>query len=248
MGDVVTLAALGEACHHWSRMRHAVTALASRNCFVFVFVTGYAGNGFMFCSCLAVQFGSLLVAGSTHFVGCVGCIGDSCRHMGLMAAFAVGCTHIGTVRLVALCTKRNLAMNIMAETACQLGVFAWCLLQLNNLRAVAGKTFFSNVVGQLDDLGRMGIVVAAQTVSELVVRFAGVALAALGNVVLDRRAMAGMTVLTGYAGFVRTAIRSNISRRIRVTLDTIAAEQCRLRRVCRNGYQRRHTRQHGCHT
>lgn len=248
MGDVVALAALGEARHHGNRMRYTVTALAGRHCFMFVFVTGYTGNSFVFCLRLAVQLRCLFVAGSAHLVGCVGSIGYSSRHVSLMTTLAVGSTHVGTVWLMALGTERNLAMDVMAETAGKLGVLAWHLLQLDNLLTMAGETLICNVVGQLDDFWRMWIVVAAQTAGKFKMRFVAVALAALRHIVLHCRAMAGMAVLARYAGFVRTAICGNISRRIRVTLNTIAAAQYRFRRIRGNGTQYRHTHQRNRHT
>ena len=90
MGDVMTLAALGEACQHGCRVRCAVTALAGWNCLVLVFVTGNTGNGLMFRICFDEMLCSFFVAGCAHFVCCVRGIGYRGRHMGLVATFAVG--------------------------------------------------------------------------------------------------------------------------------------------------------------
>lgn len=62
MGDVVAIAALGEAGQHTGRMRRAMTALTGRHHLVFVFVTGNTGNALMFGFGFAVQFKGLLVA------------------------------------------------------------------------------------------------------------------------------------------------------------------------------------------
>ena len=229
-------------------MRYTVASLAGWYCFVLVFVTGYTGNALVLCDSLAMQFGSLLVAGSTHFIGCVGCIGYCGRHMGLVTTLAIGSAHVGTVWFVALCTLWNLAVDIMAEAASQFGVLAWYLFQLDNLLAVARQTLIGNVVGQLDDLGCMRIVVATLTISELVMSLVAMALTTQGNIVLHRRSMAGMTILASHVGFVLAAICGNIRRRIRVTFHTIAAAQCRFGRVCGNGHQCGHAHQHGCHT
>lgn len=214
MSDVMALAALGKACHHGSRMRHSVAALASRNCFVLVFVTGYAGNILVFCSCFAVQFGSLLVAGGAHLVSCIGCVCYCGRHMCLVATLAVRSTHVSAMRLMALSTLRNLAVDVVAEATGQLGMLAWHLLQLDDLLAVAGQTLIGNIVGQFDDLWCMWIIVATKAAGELVVRLVGMALAALWNIVFNGRTMARMTILARNTGFVCATIGGNIRRRV----------------------------------
>ena len=168
--------------------------------------------------------------------------------MSLVAAFAVGSSHIGAVRFVALGTERNLAMNIMAEAAGKLGVFAWNLLQLDNLLTVAGETLIGYVVGQLDDLGSVWIVVTTKTAGQLEMRLIGMTHTTLGNIVLNRWTVAGMAILAGHVGFVLAAICGNIRRRIRVTLHTIATAQHRFRRIRGNGTKCRHTHQRYSHT
>lgn len=248
MGNVVALAALGETCQHGSGVRCTVAALAGRHGFVLVLVTGYAGNCLMLRIGLAVKLGSLLVARCAHFVGCVRSIGNRCRHMGLVAAFAVGSGHVGTVRLVALGTEWNLAMNIVAEAAGQLGMLAWNLLQLDYLLAVAGETLIGDVVGQFDDLRSVRVVVAAQTAGEFVVRLAAVALAAFGDDLLYGRRMACVAILATYTCLVSAAVRGNCFRSSRVTLYAIGVAQNRFGCIRGNGRQCRNTHQCGSHT
>lgn len=128
MGNIVAVTALGETCQHSGRMWGAMTTLAGRHHFVFVFMAGNTSDAFMLRIGLAVQFKSLLVTGRAHLVGSIGSVGNCSRHMGLMAAFALGSGHIGAVRLVTLRTERDFPMNIMAETAGQISMLALDLL------------------------------------------------------------------------------------------------------------------------
>jgi hypothetical protein len=109
--------------------------------------------------------------------------------MSLMAFFALGGDHVCTMWLVALGAERDFAMHIMAETTGEVGVFALNLLQLDNLLGMAGQTLVSYVVCQLDDFRSMRIIMTAHTIAEIVVRFAGMALAALGNIVFNHGTM-----------------------------------------------------------
>ena len=107
-----------------------------------------------------------------------------------MAFFALGGDHIRTMRFVALGAERDFPMNVMAETAGQVGVLALYLLQLDNLLGMAGQTLVGYVVCQFDNFRGMRIIMTAHTVAEIVVRLAGMALAALGNIVFNHGTMA----------------------------------------------------------
>ena len=137
MGGTVAVAALGEFGKHSCRMRSAVATLTGRYHFVLFFVARYARNGFVLGVTACKLIKGLLMAGCTHLVCGVGSIGNSGRHMCLVATFAIGCAHICTMRLMTLGTGRNLAVNIVAETAGQLGMFAWNLLQFDYLLGMA---------------------------------------------------------------------------------------------------------------
>jgi hypothetical protein len=105
--------------------------------------------------------------------------------MSLMAFFALRRNHIGAVWLVALRTERNLAVNVVAETACQAAMLALDLLQLDYLLGMAGQAFIGDIICQLDNLGSMRIVVAPHTAGQVVVRFAGMTLTADRNNLFD---------------------------------------------------------------
>lgn len=81
--------------------------------------------------------------------------------MGLVAAFTFGSGHVCAVRLVALGTQWNLAMDVMTEAAGQTGVFAFDLLEFNDLLAMATYALIGNIVGQLYDLWCVWVVMAA---------------------------------------------------------------------------------------
>lgn len=246
MCDVVAIAALGEAGQHAGRMWCAVAALASRHSLMLVFVTGYTGNSLMLCIAGNKMIECLLVAGCAHLVGCVGCIGNSSRHMRLVAALALGSAHIRAVRFMTLGTLWDFTVHVVAETASQIGVLALNLLQLDDLLGVAGQALFGDVVGQFDDLRGMRVVVATEAVCQLVVRLAFMTLAAQRDDLLDGRRMAGVAILTGYICFVGSTICSNSLGCGRMAFGTIGVAEGRFR--CRwLGAKRnsgKHYRQH----
>jgi len=143
---------------------------------VFLFMAGHTGYVLMLRVSFAVQCGSLLVAGSAHLVGGIGCVGDSGRHMSLVTALAVCGGHFFAVRFMTLCTLRHFTMNIVAETACKSAMLALNLFQLDDLFGVAGETLVGYIITQLDNLGCVRIGVTAEAVGEIIVWLAGVAL------------------------------------------------------------------------
>lgn len=165
--------------------------------------------------------------------------------MCLMATLTIGCAHIDTVRLMALGALRNLAMNVVAEAAGQLGVLAGELLQLDDLRTMASEAFVGDIVGQLDVFRCMRVVMAALTVGQLVVRFVAVAHAALWNYILRYcRGMANMAILTGNIGFMRSTFCLDIGRGCNMAFDTIRIAQSnfRLGRLCAKSGDRQQAR------
>ena len=133
--------------------------------------------------------------------------------MGLMTTLAISCGHVAAVRLVALGTKRNFAMGAVAEAACQSGMLAFDLLQLDNLLGMAGEALIGDIVGKFDDFRGMRIVVTAQTGGKVIMRFAAVTLAADRDDFFNRRRMTGVTINAADRGFVSTAIGFNSCRR-----------------------------------
>ena len=128
---------------------------------------------------------STLMTGSTHFIRRIRCHEYSRRHMGLVAFFALGGHHIRAVRFMTLGAKRNLAMNIMTEAACQAAMLALDLLQLDNLLGMAGQTLLGDVICKLDYFWSMRIVMAAHTAGQIIVRLSGMTLAAGRNNLFD---------------------------------------------------------------
>lgn len=206
-------------------MRSTMATLTGRHHLVFFFMTGNTSHILVLGCGLAVQIKGLLMTGGTHLVGCIGGIGHHRRHMSLVAALALGNGHLGVMRLVTLRTKWNLAMNIMAEAASQIGMLALELLQFYNLRSVAGHTLISYIIGQLDDLRSVRVSVTTEASGQVVVRFSGVALTACGDNFLHGRRMTDVAVLTADAGFVGATVSGNGFRCRRVALDTISIGQ-----------------------
>ncbi len=242
MSDIVAIAAFGKAGQHACRMRCTVATLAGRDHLVLLFVTGDTGDSLMLCIGLAVQFIGLLVTCRAHLVDGISRIRDSGGRVGLVTPFAVTCGHFRAVRFVALRTERYFAMRIVAETAGEAAVFALDLFQLDDLLCVAGEAFIGDIIGQLDNFRSMRIVVAAHTGGKIVMRFAAVALTAGRDDFLDRRRMAGMTILAADLGFVGAAIGGNRLRCCRVTFVTVGITQHRLW-ISRSGSQNRHPHQ-----
>ena len=149
-----------EACHHAGRVRYTVTALTGWYRLVLIFMTGNAQYSFVFGIAAGKHLERALMAGGTHLVRRIRCHEHRCRHMGLVAFFAFGGHHVRAMRLMTLGTKRNLAMNIVAETASQTAMLTLNLFQLDDLLGMAGQALVSDVVCQLDDFRGMWVIVA----------------------------------------------------------------------------------------
>jgi hypothetical protein len=143
-------------------MRHTVAALAGWYGFVLVLVTGHAENIFVFCITAGKHLKRTFMTGSTHFIGSVRSHENRRRHMCLMAFFTLCCDHIRAVWFVALCTERNFSVNIVTETACQAGVLALDLFQLDDLFGMTGQTLIGDIICQFNDFWGMRIVMAPQ--------------------------------------------------------------------------------------
>ena len=222
--DTVAVATLGETRHHAGRVRHSMTALTRWNRLVFVLVAGNTEYVLVFCITAGKHLERALMAGCTHLVGCIGRHEYRRRHMRLVAFFTLRSNHVRTVWFVALRTERNLAVNSMAEAARQTAVLALDLLQLDVLFGMTGQTLFGDVVGQLDDLGGMRVVVAAKTAGQVVVRLAGMALAAGRDNLSFGRRMTCMAILAANTRFVRSAAGCNVGRRSSMTLDAVCCQ------------------------
>jgi len=177
VGNTMTFAALRETSHHAGWVRRTVAALAGWNRFVLVLVAGYAKHSFMFGITAGKQLERFLMTGCTHFVRCIRSHKYRCRHMGLVAFFTFCGHHISAMRLVALGTLRDFAVNVVTEAASQVGMLALDLLQLDDLIGMAGQTFLGDIVCKLDNFRGMRIAMAPQTVGQLVVRLLRMTLA-----------------------------------------------------------------------
>lgn len=115
MRDAMAVAAFRELAHDAGCVRYAVAILALRYHLVFFLVTGNAEQGFVLGLAGYEHVVCFCVAGCTLLGRCICRIGNGFRHMCLMALLAVAGALIRRVSLVALCTLRDFAVNIMAE-------------------------------------------------------------------------------------------------------------------------------------
>jgi hypothetical protein len=66
---------------------------------------------------------------------------------------------------MALGTQRNFTVSTVAEATSQGTMLALDLLQLDNLRRMAGETLVGNIVSKFDNFWCMGIGVTTETIS-----------------------------------------------------------------------------------
>ena len=100
------------------------------------------------------------------------------------------------MRFVALSALRDLAVDGVTEGAVKGGMFALIVPELNNLLGVAGDTGICYFARKRNVQGRMRVFVTAETALKFEMGLPHMALIALGNDLLDRRRMAGMTTRT----------------------------------------------------
>jgi hypothetical protein len=67
----------------------------------------------------------------------------------------------------------------------------------------------------------MGVVVAAETILQLIMGFSAMAAAASRDIVSDSGRVALMTLHAGYFSFMGAAVGRNVSRWLSVALDTV---------------------------
>lgn len=226
VSDAVAVAAFRELGHHCCRVRRAVAGLACRDHLVLILVAVYAGQGFVFSRAGGQQVNGFLVAAAAFLVGNFLAVDNVFRLVSLVALLAIAGGLLGVVGLVALGTSRDLAVNVVAGRAVEFAVLARELLELLNLRRVAGQARIGDVAGKNDIERGVGVLVAPEASLELIVLFAGVALAAFGDIVLRCGAVAGMTVEAGDL-LVSGTGAGNVCRRLDVTFYAVVLKQFR---------------------
>jgi len=115
MSYAMAVSAFREPGHNSGCVRNTVAILALRHHLVLLLVTGYAEEGLVFGFAGNQQVKCFAVTGGALLGRCISCIGNSLRHMGFMAFFAVAGALISGVRLVALGTLWNFTMDVVAE-------------------------------------------------------------------------------------------------------------------------------------
>lgn len=154
------------------------------------------------------------------FIWHIRAVGHYLRHVCLVALAAVSRSHFRRVRLVALRARRFLAVYIMAGGTEQRRMLALVLLELLDLRFMAGQTCLCYIAAKSYFQRCMRIFVAAQTIFKFIMWLAGMALIAFRNVVLHRGWMPDMTARATNSLMFATAC-CYVSRRICVTFGTV---------------------------
>jgi len=162
----------------------------------------------------------LLVAGRTVLVGDVRTVGYDFRLVGLVAFLAIRLDQFGCVGVMALHARRDHPVHGVAGRAEKIRVLALVFPELRDLLVVAGETGVGDFIAEGDIQGLMRVLVAIQTAFQFKVGFPRMALAALGDVVLRGRAVAGVAVEAG-DGLVFRAGGGYIRRRSGMTLDAV---------------------------
>lgn len=222
MGYVVTFLAAGELGHHPGGVRCAMTILAFGHHFVLGNVAGCAGELAVFRFAGNQHVKSFLVTCSALLRRGFRGVGNCFRHVCLVAFLAVRWDDIGGVSFMARCAERFLAVGIVAECTGKGGVLALVFLELDDLRFVAGEAGVGLGFGERDKFGYMGVLVATETIIQLVMFFVGMALVTGGNNFFHcRRMVGGVAVLATDLGLVFPTLGIDVSDRLCVAFDAI---------------------------
>lgn len=241
MSYAVAVAAFRELTHNPCSVRYTVAILTLRHHLVFFLVTGYAEKRFVLGFAGNEQAECFTVTGSALLGRCVGCIGDSFRHMGFVTFLAVSGYLLSRVWLVALGALGNFPMDVVAEGTGEFGVFARICLELGNLRGVAGKARIGNIATEDYLFGLVRVFVTIGTVADFVVGLVFVALTAKRDDLPVCRRVTIVAILTGYLSLVGTAFGCDVSRSLYMAFGAVGTGEsnsrfcrCRCRRYLRS--------------
>ena len=245
MSYIMAVAAFLELRHDACRMLLAVAVLALGNHLVLCLVTKCTGKVFMLslagCEYVKCPFMAACTELRRHIIIC-----NRFRRVSHMTFFAVRSHHIRRVRLMAFQTLRNIrVLGAVARGAEEHGMLCLHLPELLYLLGMAGQAWVGNIRADLDVQRCMRVGMAQQTVLQLEMRLAGMAVTAFGDDALcrNRRWMAYVAVLAR-DHLVFAAVGSYICRRLYVALDAVITAECRLR--CRVGLRIRGSGKNDC--
>ena len=148
MSDVVAFAAFRELCMDPLRMRKSVAVLAVRYHPVLFLMTEGARECMVLGGAGSECVESIFVTCTAVYRRYIGGIGHIFRLVRLVAFFAISDNHITGVRLVALRTLRDLAMDVMTHGTVKGGMLALKFPELCDLLSVTGETGFRNIVSE----------------------------------------------------------------------------------------------------
>ena len=146
MGDVMAFAAFRELCMDPLRMRKTMAVLAVRYHSVLFLVAEGARECVVLGGAGRECVEGLFVTCSAVRRRYIGGIGHIFRLVRLVAFFAISDNHITGVWLVALCTLRDLAMDVMTHGTVKGGMLALEFPELCDLLSVTGETGVRNIV------------------------------------------------------------------------------------------------------
>ena len=225
MGDTVTRSTDREFLVNSFRMRHAMTILTLGNSLVNLGMTESTLKSLVLGVACPQHIKCFLMTGCTVLGSDVVRIGNLQRFMRIMAGQTITLLLTIFVRLMAMLTVRNKSMPFTMTGAAlhRGGMLAGILLERGPLIGMTGQAGSCNIIRQRDIQRSMGVAVTSKAVveTEMGTIFSMMTLAALGNVVRDRRRMADVAVETGDFFFMLVTVCGDIAWRSFVALDTV---------------------------
>lgn len=231
VGDIVAISAFGELLMHGFGVRQTMTVGTFGDHLVLVLVAGDAGDVPVLGRAGGQQVkGGLMTGSAKHRTG-LRPIGQQGRLMGLMAGFAIGLSHLGGMRLVALYAVGNHAVGIsVAEITGDLGMFARLGCHGLARSLVTGETRGLEIAAQ-HNVHRLMRVVAGPAAFQFVVLRTGMTHAALWDVVSHGRAVPLVARLAIDLGFMRRPPGFNLGGLLLVAFSTVTDRQNRFART-----------------
>jgi len=225
MRDAVAITAFREFRVNSRCMRSTVTIRTQRHGLMLVGMTTDTGNVLMLVRISSQQVVCSLMTGGTHDI-CGGIrIGDSRRHMRLVAGTAVRLRHLRGMWLMTLNTFGNYSVTLgMAEVTSQQSVLAGVGIKLRLLRIVAGQAGRGQLTrkGNLEGLVR---VMTTDAVGQSIVGSPFMTHAAFGDIVLHLGRMTDVAILAGDRSFVLRPQSRDVRRFAVMTLDAVGIGQ-----------------------
>lgn len=204
-----------------------MTGLALWNIRVLAPVAEGTGKGLVLGHRLVHQLTDITMTGNTEIPRRGNRIVDLQGMMGRMTTKTVSGNLTGGMRLMALATVRDLAMDIVAEGTGLLGMGAFVAGEILARTFVAGQAGLLDVSGEVECQRLMGVGVAGETVFQLKMRSAGVTALAFWDRVGSFGKVLNMAIAARHLGLVLAAVGGNGCRLLGMAFDTVGGHQFR---------------------